>query len=103
MLVAYAPARPEWGTVGAVRRSGIEAQLAGRALPAGSTLTRGALRKITTSWAIAAAAMAWGDGTAITGPPCRAHRVDESRVTLPAGFRSSRPSVPMSASHGAAV
>ncbi|MEU9503929.1 hypothetical protein [Streptomyces sp. NPDC048196] len=37
LLVAYAPARPEWGAVGAVRRSDIEAQLAGRALPASST------------------------------------------------------------------
>ncbi|MGW2409429.1 hypothetical protein ACWCXK_33700 [Streptomyces sp. NPDC001739] len=44
MLVAYAPARAEWGTVGAVRRSDLESQLAGRALTAGSTLTRGALR-----------------------------------------------------------
>ncbi|WP_158795185.1 hypothetical protein [Streptomyces sp. NRRL S-337] len=56
---------------------------------------------------IAAAAVVGtgGTGTLITGPPRRTYRVDESWVTLPAGFRSSQPSVPISsgASRGGAV
>ncbi|GAB7033306.1 hypothetical protein AB0G35_13600 [Streptomyces sp. NPDC021749] len=75
LFVAYAPERPEWGAVGAVRRADVEAQLVGRTLSDGSTLTSAVL------WTVAAAAMV-GTGTAITGPPRRSRRVDESWVAL---------------------
>lgn len=73
--VAYAPDRPELGAVGAVTRSAVEAQLTGRTLPPGSYVFVAFL------WAVLAAVGLFV-ATALTGPPRRPRRVDESWVAL---------------------